>query len=480
MDINLGIFKQDGGVRTYENGGDKKGTTEFSLCSPIMDSNGNWFSSCANREYAPLHNVYLGKNLTVGKKGDDMTTSAALTAGYEFHPKGGTGNITGHIGGKYGVRSDNLMSRHIDEAPEFSPFSQITGSLGYEGEIGDVHSYKRYLQGRRGVPLRWGTGLYAKQNLLGDKSTTVGLYGNIGQFTGSFGYNPQTGPEATLGFGFNFREKGGPRHPWGIPPPTITDSTYTHIPMDSLINRQQFKESEFDSDAVSTAGARGISQITKQTYEEGKKKGWISKDVTYAALIKSDELSTEFHKNYINDLLKRSWNKGTPEVKRAKALAAYNMGPTRFVNVLNAMKKDGYDIYENTLWIEDLPKYHKYLKGSKKGQSITETRDYIKTLMYGDHEKKFIETSPDGTKSDTLSWEDRYKRAYEKKDGGGFKYQLNTNPYYTAQVDKTYVAPTYNYEDEYLQVNFPDPGLRFETDLFVFFNQATSVGVVYG
>ena len=35
-------------------------------------------------------------------------------------------------------------------------------------------------------------------------------------------------------------------------------------------------------------------------------------------------------------------------------------------------------------------------------------------------------------------------------------------------------------EDEYLQVNFPDLGIRFETDLFVFFNQATSVGVVYG
>jgi len=35
-------------------------------------------------------------------------------------------------------------------------------------------------------------------------------------------------------------------------------------------------------------------------------------------------------------------------------------------------------------------------------------------------------------------------------------------------------------EDEYLQVNFPDTGIRFETDLFVFFNQATSVGVVYG
>ena len=35
-------------------------------------------------------------------------------------------------------------------------------------------------------------------------------------------------------------------------------------------------------------------------------------------------------------------------------------------------------------------------------------------------------------------------------------------------------------EDEILQVTFPDPGLRFETDLFVFFNQATHVEVLYG
>ena len=34
-------------------------------------------------------------------------------------------------------------------------------------------------------------------------------------------------------------------------------------------------------------------------------------------------------------------------------------------------------------------------------------------------------------------------------------------------------------EDEILQVTFPDPGLRFETDLFVFFNQATHVEVLY-
>jgi len=35
-------------------------------------------------------------------------------------------------------------------------------------------------------------------------------------------------------------------------------------------------------------------------------------------------------------------------------------------------------------------------------------------------------------------------------------------------------------EDEILQVTFPDPGIRFETDLYVFFNQATHVEVLYG
>ena len=206
-----------------------------------------------------------------------------------------------------------------------------------------------------------------------------------------------------------------------------TVQEYTHIPMDSVINRQQYMESKFDSDAVSSAGARGISQITKQTYEEGKKKGWVDKNVTYKQLIASDKLSTEFQKNYMNDLLNRSWNKGNKEVKRAKALAAYNMGPTRLVNILNTMKKEGYDIYDDTLWIDDLPKYHKYLKGSKKGESITETRDYVKTIMYGGDDIKYIETSPDKSRTDTVTWEDRYNREYKKKFNkknlGGYRSQ---------------------------------------------------------
>tara|TARA_R100001510_G_scaffold25921_1_gene22780 strand:- start:193 stop:507 length:315 start_codon:yes stop_codon:yes gene_type:complete len=35
-------------------------------------------------------------------------------------------------------------------------------------------------------------------------------------------------------------------------------------------------------------------------------------------------------------------------------------------------------------------------------------------------------------------------------------------------------------EDEILQIDFPDMGLKFDTDLYVFFNQATKVNVIYG
>jgi hypothetical protein len=34
-------------------------------------------------------------------------------------------------------------------------------------------------------------------------------------------------------------------------------------------------------------------------------------------------------------------------------------------------------------------------------------------------------------------------------------------------------------EDEILQIDFPEMGLKFDTDLYVFFNQATKVNIIY-
>ena len=48
-------------------------------------------------------------------------------------------------------------------------------------------------------------------------------------------------------------------------------------------------------------------------------------------------------------------------------------------------------------------------------------------------------------------------------------------------VKFTQVTPaTGSGEDEILQIDFPEMGLKFDTDLYVFFNQATKVNVIYG
>ena len=195
------------------------------------------------------------------------------------------------------------------------------------------------------------------------------------------------------------------------------------MPMDSILNRQQFKESGFDSSAVSPAGATSIAQITKDTFQDGLAKGYVPAGTKYEDLAKNDDLATQFQEAYMNDLLTRSWNKGNEGVRMAKALAAYNMGASRLVGILNNMIEDGYDIYESLDWVEDLPKYHRYKSGKKKGQPIYESRDYVKKILMGDDEKKYVEFSPDGSKVDTVSFEDRYKRAYNAKFGGVSPFQ---------------------------------------------------------
>ena len=194
-------------------------------------------------------------------------------------------------------------------------------------------------------------------------------------------------------------------------------------PMDEILTRQQFKESEFNSSAVSSEGATSIAQITKGTFEDGLKKGYVPKGTKYEDLAKDDALATQFQRAQMNDLLTRDWNKGNEGVRMAKALAAYNMGASRLVGVLNKMKADGYDIYESLDWVEDLPKYHKYRKGPNKGQPIYESKDYVKKILFGDDEKRYIEISSDKSKIDTLSFEDRYQRAYDAKFGGVSPFQ---------------------------------------------------------
>jgi len=176
----------------------------------------------------------------------------------------------------------------------------------------------------------------------------------------------------------------------------LKQDDYTHIPSDSLTVRQQFNESRFKSDAISPSGAISIAQITEDTFNDGLKKGYIPKGTKFEDLAKDDKLATQFQKAYMSDLLTRSWNKGTDKVKRAKALAAYNMGPTRLVNILNEMKSDGINITDNIDWVDKLPEYH---RDRKSNEPIYESKNYIKNIMLGGDEE----------------YEEEFSREYKKR-----------------------------------------------------------------
>jgi hypothetical protein len=149
-------------------------------------------------------------------------------------------------------------------------------------------------------------------------------------------------------------------------------STAESMPMDSLLNRQLFKESRFDVDAESDAGALGLSQIMPGTFKYFQKKGWVPKGKKFNDLKTDPELATSLQERYMTDLLDRDWNTGSEEVRRAKALAAYNMGPTKLVKKLNKLKKEGVDIYNSTGWVNELN---------------SETSDYVNKILLGNNPK---------------------------------------------------------------------------------------------
>tara|TARA_R110000822_G_scaffold8032_1_gene32093 strand:+ start:2611 stop:4956 length:2346 start_codon:yes stop_codon:yes gene_type:complete len=156
------------------------------------------------------------------------------------------------------------------------------------------------------------------------------------------------------------------------------------LPMDSLFNRQIYKESSFDPEAESGAGAVGLTQIMPNTFKYFQDKGWVPEGKKFSDLKTDTDLAQTLQEKYMNDLMSRSWNKGSEQVKRAKALAAYNMGPTKLVEKLNALKKEGKDVYEGLDWVNELN---------------TETSDYVTKVLLGGDAK----------------FEAGYKKQYDKK-----------------------------------------------------------------
>mgnify|MGYP003108577643 FL=1 len=174
----------------------------------------------------------------------------------------------------------------------------------------------------------------------------------------------------------------------GISGETSALVSSTTLPMDSLLNRQLFTESSFIADAESSAGAIGLGQFTEDTFDYAVSKGWVPEGKTYEDLKTDTDLAVSLQEQYMGSLMNRKWNTGNEQVRRAKALAAYNMGPTKLVRKLNKLRKEGKDIYESLDWVDSLN---------------DETKNYVRKILEGG----------------TAEFERQYSQAYQ---AGGSEY----------------------------------------------------------
>jgi hypothetical protein len=126
----------------------------------------------------------------------------------------------------------------------------------------------------------------------------------------------------------------------------------------NIMLRQLYRESRFKEKAVSPAGAQGLAQLRPITVKELKNKG-----VNVDPMKPKDAIVA--HKTLMTDLNNTPWIKKEnqhPDVTLLKILGGYNMGRTGLINLLNNLKKQGKDIYNDPKIIEHFPK---------------ETRDYF-------------------------------------------------------------------------------------------------------
>lgn len=139
---------------------------------------------------------------------------------------------------------------------------------------------------------------------------------------------------------------------------------------EKYLDRQRFAESSNNPKALNKdSGARGIAQITPITLKESKRLGFVPETTTMEDL-DNPEVSKKIQRDYMDLLLKKKWNKGTPTVKMAKALIAYNHGPTATFKELRDLKNRGVDIYDESLdWLKHFNK---------------ESREYVQKILAND------------------------------------------------------------------------------------------------
>lgn len=192
--------------------------------------------------------------------------------------------------------------------------------------------------------------------------------------------------------------------------PVVTQEAPKGLDYANLYHRQAAKESGMFTPSIvsgkqkSSRGAMGMTQImpsAKQEYEKA----------THKSLNLSDpKQAVQAQEWMMGNLLKRPWvsspKNQSDSVAAAKALVAYNWGPQRTIDYLNAAKAKGIDIYSNKLeWLKGLP---------------LESRDYV---------SKILLAKDAGFEQDYNEVKNKFRNLYttpKKKQGGQVTSWLDT------------------------------------------------------
>jgi len=142
---------------------------------------------------------------------------------------------------------------------------------------------------------------------------------------------------------------------YGYPTVPMPSSSQRYFTLVHAIARQ---ESQFDTRAVSHAGARGLMQFMPATAREVS--GWIGRSYNRSALTRDPQYSISLATAYYESLFNR-WS------NHALSAGSYNAGPgnvNRWIRANGDPRTPGVDIIR---WIEEIPIY--------------ETKNYIQRVM---------------------------------------------------------------------------------------------------
>ena len=167
----------------------------------------------------------------------------------------------------------------------------------------------------------------------------------------------------------------------------------------NLLYKQAYVESNLNPKAKSSAGYMGLGQIGDSLIADYKKAKNVKEIDPY-----DPEQNHDVQEWSMNELYNSSFiNKENQDqdVRLIKTLAAYNWGRGNTRDLLNELKEEGLDIYNDVQWVSRLPK---------------ETQDYIDMILFDKNTEGRPNVQENFLKTTTDEAYDYYKQLYKYQD----------------------------------------------------------------